>query len=494
MSLLSSSPCFDYEQASRYLFERINYEKVGQRSYSQKNFRLARMHKLLEGLGNPHRKYPIIHIAGTKGKGSVAWLLAEAFRISGKRTGLYTSPHLTKLEERFCVDGQPCTPDQLVKCINTIHPVAEKLALGGDGQCTFFELTTAVGFLLFADCNVDVAVIEVGLGGRLDSTNVCTPVVSVITSISFDHQAQLGDTIPAIAGEKAGIIKPTIPVVSGVLNPEAIPVIARKAAECGSEIRQAGKDFRGTQTTTATATFKDGKNSIRHQRITYEKLGDWEATKERSNLLMRMHGKHQVQNAATAIAAMDMFCSRMGWPIDEAALHNSLATTQVPARMQLMLESPDVILDSAHNVASIEALLNSLDEIYPRSGEDKRDRTIIFAASSDKDYEKLLDMLILSTDTLIITQYFNNPRGVESQKLFELAEKARFQRLAQQVPSLTKAEGLTTRPVADLHRARTPQEAYQLAKRICKTSGVICITGSFFLAAELVPHLQRSTT
>ncbi len=492
MDASSPSPCFDYSQAVRYLFDRINYEKVGQRTYSQKNFRLARMHKLLEGLGNPHRKYPIIHIAGTKGKGSVAWLIAETFHHSGRTVGLYTSPHLSKLEERFCINGIPCSEQDLVNCVNKIHSVAELLAKNGDGQCTFFELTTAIGFLLFADRDVDLAVVEVGLGGRLDSTNVCSPIVSVITSISFDHQQQLGNTIPAIAGEKAGIIKPKVPVVSGVLNPEAIPVIAKKASESGSQLTQANSDFIGTPPIpSAKSQLNPSSSHTKCQLFNFEVLSDKiSCLKPRRNVRLRMLGKHQIQNASTALAAIDVFCNELNWDLNEDAIESAFLETQVPARFQQFPGSPSIILDSAHNVASIDALLSTLDEYYPRNAPFRHDRVVVFAASSDKDYDKLLMQLIPATDTLIITQYFNNPRAVDSQTLYNLACDLGTELVKGSVNSRKSVEDIA-RPFAELHRAKSPSEAIQLARRLCKANGVICVTGSFFLASEVLPFLTK---
>lgn len=488
MSSASSTPNFDYASAVRYLFDRINYEKVGQKTYSQKNFLLARMHKLLSGLGDPHRKYPIVHIAGTKGKGSVAWLTAETFRHAGKQVGLYTSPHLTKLEERFCINGSPCSAESLVAAVQTICPISEQLAKDGEGQCTFFELTTAIGFLLFAESKVDVAVIEVGLGGRLDSTNVCTPAVSVITSISFDHQQQLGNTIASIAGEKAGIIKPKRPVVSGVLNPEAIAVIAKKAIDQGCELLQAGQDFTAKPALSPNES-KISEDGIAYQYFDYKVLNpNWDCSHSRHGLALRMPGKHQTQNAATAIAAVDTFCREVKWQIDDAAIQKSLMQTQVPARIQVFAEKPIVILDSAHNIASIEALLATLETSYPRTQTNHRDRTIVFAASSDKEYEKVLRSLIPAADKLIVTQYFTNPRAVETSKLYDLALEIRKEIIHAQTGTPT-----SERPVAEVHRAKSPSDALQLARRLSKPTDLICITGSFFLASEMLPYLDKVT-
>ncbi|MEZ6079262.1 MAG: Mur ligase family protein [Pirellulaceae bacterium] len=205
--------CADYSAALGYLYGRINYEKIGAAPYTLSYYRLDRMRKLLEILGNPHQRYSIVHVAGTKGKGTTATLLADSLRACGKRTGLYTSPHLLRLEERINYEGRSCTAAQLVELTAAVRLAADELESGGGERATFFELTTAMGFLHFAQQGAEAVVLEVGLGGRLDSTNVCSPAVSVVTSISLDHQAQLGNTLDSIAREKAGIVKPHIPVV-----------------------------------------------------------------------------------------------------------------------------------------------------------------------------------------------------------------------------------------------------------------------------------------
>ncbi len=208
-----------YEATIRWLYERINYEKTGHAPYSDANYRLDRMRRLLAELDDPHLAAPVIHIAGTKGKGSTASFVSQMLTAAGFRTGLYTSPHLLRLEERFQFNNQPCTSQQLVELVEETHAAADRLEAAGGGKATFFELTTAVAMLFFAKQKAQAVVLEVGLGGRLDSTNVCQPALCVITTIGLDHQAQLGNSIASIAGEKAGIIKLGIPVVSSARHP-----------------------------------------------------------------------------------------------------------------------------------------------------------------------------------------------------------------------------------------------------------------------------------
>ena len=265
----SSCPT-SYSAALEFLLSRIDYERSATVPYNRREFHLERMHELLDRLGNPHKSLKVVHIAGTKGKGSTAAMIAAILSAAGYRTGLYTSPHLDRIEERLAIDGCPCSPEQFVELLERVRPVVEAmdgagLRVGfspresvqgawaeahatpeGDGALlgpTYFEITTAMAFLHFAEQAVDMAVVEVGLGGRLDSTNVVRPLVSVITSISFDHMKQLGATLDAIAREKAGIIKPGVPVVSSVLGDEPRWAIEEVARRCGSTISQLGVDF-----------------------------------------------------------------------------------------------------------------------------------------------------------------------------------------------------------------------------------------------------------
>ncbi len=228
---------------------RINYERTATVPYNQRQLKLDRMRQLLVRLGQPDAGMKIVHVAGTKGKGSTSAMIAAMLTAAGYRTGVFSSPHLERIEERFAVDGQPCAAEELVVLVDRLRPVVqamdEEAMREGDSTAgpTYFEITTAMALLHFVERKVDAAVLEVGMGGRLDSTNVCLPVVSVITSISFDHMKQLGNTLAAIAREKAGIIKPGVPVVCGATEPEAQAVIGAVAREHGCRLIQLGEDF-----------------------------------------------------------------------------------------------------------------------------------------------------------------------------------------------------------------------------------------------------------
>ncbi|HKD36341.1 MAG TPA: Mur ligase family protein, partial [Pirellulales bacterium] len=242
-----------YRAALDFLLGRIDYERAATVPYHRRAFHLERMRDLLSQLGNPHDSLKVVHIAGTKGKGSTAAMIAAVLSAAGYRTGLYTSPHLDRIEERLMIDGRPCSPEQFVDLLERVRPAVEAMDEDRRSEVgsrksevagpTYFEITTAMAFLHFAEQATDIAVIEVGLGGRLDSTNVVIPLVSVITSISFDHMKQLGSTLDAIAHEKAGIIKRGVPVVSGVLGDEPRRAIEEVGRGQNSALIQLGVDF-----------------------------------------------------------------------------------------------------------------------------------------------------------------------------------------------------------------------------------------------------------
>ncbi|MCA9021254.1 MAG: bifunctional folylpolyglutamate synthase/dihydrofolate synthase, partial [Planctomycetaceae bacterium] len=233
-----------YQQSLDFLFSRLNYERMGSGKYSTSDFKLGRMQELLDCLGNPQSQVRSIHIAGTKGKGSTSAMIAEMLSAAGYRTGLFTSPHITCYEERILIDGRQIEPEHLVDLVSELIPVVEQLDLQpGNMSPTFFELTTALAWMHFHQQRVDFAVMEVGLGGRLDSTNVCEPMVSVVTNISYDHTALLGNTIEQITREKAGIIKPGVPVFSGVTQPEAIAVLEEVSREKQAPLYLLNRDF-----------------------------------------------------------------------------------------------------------------------------------------------------------------------------------------------------------------------------------------------------------
>jgi dihydrofolate synthase/folylpolyglutamate synthase len=462
----------DYPTALDFLLTRINYERTVAVPYHTGAFKLDRMRRLLTLLGDPHLGLKAIHIAGTKGKGSTAAMLAGVLQAAGLRTGLYTSPHLSAIEERIAIDGRPCSREQFATLTAALEQAVEKLPLFGTakefGGPTFFEVTTAMAFLHYAQQKVDVAVLEVGLGGRLDSTNVCQPSVTLITSISYDHTRQLGNTLAAIAAEKAGIIKPGVPVISGVVNDEPREVIRQVVREQGAPLFERGTafDFEALADQSPTASASQGLHYREPAR---------EPTLRLPDVHLGMLGQHQAANAAVAICALRRLIEQ-GWAIDEAAVRNGLATAKVPARIELISERPAVIVDVAHNVASVEALIRVLDDHFR-----PRRRVLIFASSKDKDTAGMLRLLLPRFDEGVLTRYVENPRAVEIDQLSELAATA----------LRTESSNGDTCPA--IHAAATPAEAWQIARNLSGPEDLICITGSFFLAAELRPVVQATT-
>ena len=464
-----------YQETLHYLLDRVNFEKSTDRACTKNNFQLARMAYLLELLENPQLAAPVIHVAGTKGKGSVCWLLAEAFRRNGLRTGLFTSPHLVDLEERFAIDSQAIEPGELVEIVDQIRSADRLCSDSEHGQPTFFELTNAIGWLAFRNHKTQVNVIEVGLGGRLDSTNVCSPALCIITSISYDHQLQLGDTLAEIAGEKAGIIKPNIPVICGARTPEASKVIQAQAQLQGSELLQLGRDFDVRWT-------PDPKSLRARLNYTEYEYPEHPQGKQTSVELpasfeqpanVKMLGKHQSENAAIAMRAWRKL-RQLGWDLQDRTIEESLAQTQVPARLEVLGLDPTWILDSAHNEASIDALVDALESYFP-----SRPKTILFACAKDKKAPEMLERLVASVDRIVLTQFRSNPRFTPVEKLLKIANSlvSKARRANRRVATILSCEDL---PGA-LELVGQPAN---YRSQTNDPSMVYVITGSFFIASE----------
>ena len=444
-----------YQEALDYLFQRINYERTTDIPYRSRGFKLGRMQELMDALGNPERRLKTIHIAGTKGKGSTSAYLANILWRGGYKVGKFTSPHLERLEERFWLNGENCTPDDIVHLIDTIRPIVDRMdeTATPDDRPTFFEITTAMGFLLFAERDADFAVMEVGLGGRLDSTNVCHPIVCLITSISRDHTALLGDTLGEIAGEKAGIIKPHIPVISGVEAAEAKRVIQAVASENNSPLFELGVDFQSESIPTTPEAPPTA--SAFQQPLDFR----WE-NETPSHYTIGAKGKHQVANAGLAIATVQLLRGK-GYPVAEQAIESGLANTVLPARIECLSERPAIIVDAAHNDASAAALANVLEEHFPG-----RKCNLVYASSGDKDHAAVLKLLLGACDQAWFTKYGFSPRTTDPVFLRDLAESLK-------VPG----------PVS-LHVADEAKAAFHQAIDATGPDDVLVVTGSFFIAAE----------
>jgi dihydrofolate synthase/folylpolyglutamate synthase len=412
-----------YEEALAFWYGRINYEV---RSAGPGDLKLERMRALLRRLGDPHERLRLVHVTGTKGKGSTCAMLESILRAAGYRVGLFTSPHLTRVEERMQVDRVPIAPNELAALMSCVAPAVR--ALEEDARYpppTFFEIGTALGFLHFVHRRCDVAIIEVGLGGRFDSTNVCRPLVSIITNIGFDHMAQLGSSLQAIAFQKAGIIKRRVPIVSGVVQDGPRAVVRQVAAELNAPV--------------------------------------WEVERP-STVATRLTGAHQAQNASLAIAAIERLRSA-GMPIVDGAIVRGLAEVRWPARIEQVAVKPIVVLDTAHNVPSSEALVATLRTEFPVAGR----KRVVFAVSADKQVAEVMRVLADHFDRFYLTKYGNNPRSVSPEKLAAVLAAN-----APRIPFSTHA---------------TSAEALHAALAEAKEDDLVCVTGSVFLAGELRPLL-----
>jgi dihydrofolate synthase/folylpolyglutamate synthase len=340
-------------------------------------YKLDRMDAALALIGDPHRRLRAIHIAGTKGKGSVAAMIDAMLRVAGYRCGLYTKPHLVRLTERTRINGAEMPPALMLEYITRLRDIFERAGLG----LTFFEFTVALMFLYFAEAGVDLAVIETGLGGRLDSTNVVRPLLSVITPIGFDHMDRLGYTIAAIAGEKGGIIKEGVPVVIGARDPEARLVLSSIATQRHSAAFMIDREY-------------SYRSHAPDHRLDYHGLG-----LKIDDVELALAGPFQHENAAIALAAVDVMRAE-GWNIAEDAIRRGLREMTWPGRFDVVMREPLVILDCAHNELAIEALLETIavelgPEVKPR---------LIFGCLEDKQWERMAAMIGPHVSDVTITR------------------------------------------------------------------------------------------
>ena len=438
-----------------WLATRVDFERTPPRA-APAAFGLARMRRLLAAVGNPHHSLPVVHVAGTKGKGSTVAMLTAILEETGLRTGRYLSPHVHGVEERICIDGRPITAADLAKACAAVRPAVEALDLaaarrGGAGP-TWFEIVTALAFVHFAHARVDLAVLETGLGGRLDATNVARPLLSVITSISFDHMGLLGRTIGRIASEKAGIIKRGRPVVSGARQPAARKVIAATALRRRARLVQLGPDFTARYEPPADPTpLAPGSVVVKPA------LGPARTYR------LALPGRHQADNAALAVMAARELAAA-GWPVDEAAVERGLMRASLPARIEVIAKRPLVVVDAAHNVASMESLLETLAPLLDA----RRPRVLVFAASGDKQIEEMLEIAAGRFDHVVLTRFACNPRAAPLERLV----------------AACRAAGL---PAPEI--AATPAAALAAARSRALRDGLVCVAGSFFLAAEVAAAL-----
>ena len=438
-------------RALQWLEKRANFERQTPRAGS---FGLTRMRSLLRELDQPQRSFPAAHLAGTKGKGSTAAMLAGIVRSAGYRVGCYLSPHVDRIEERITVGGRAISTADLLEAFQRVIPAVEAIdrraARQGHAGPTWFEVMTALAFTHFARSQVDLAVIETGLGGRLDATNLCVPIVSMITSVSYDHMEMLGDTITAIATEKAGIIRRHCPVISAATHPEAIAAVTQQAARRRARLLLLDRDFTVTPEKLASRTAQQ----VIANRFT---LNSPPGTNI-SSYTTAMTGHHQAVNAAVAVMAARVL-NECGLTISDQAIRRGLRQTRLPARIEWLATRPPVILDAAHNVASMQSLVQTLKQ----SAKLPRRKILIFAASRDKQLVEMLEESRSFFTDVILTRYATNPRAATVATLRRAAEQAGW---------------------PEPHLASTPSEAVSIARRLAAGRGLVCVAGSFFLAAE----------
>jgi dihydrofolate synthase / folylpolyglutamate synthase len=387
---------------------------------------LARMERALSLRGNPQRALPTVHVAGTNGKGSVATSMATVLSTAGYRVGLFTSPHLHRLVERFRIDGRPIAERTFARKVSELRPFLEH---ADTPRLTFFEVSTLIAFELFREARCDVVVLEVGLGGRYDSTNVVTPLVSVITSIALDHTDRLGPTFAHVAREKAGIIKPGVPVVSGAREPSAARVIAARAKRLSAPLLRIDREF---------DVASDGEQHA-------VRVGEQVVR----GLRCPLAGSFQRDNLGCAVAALDVLRAR--FPLEDASLRRGLRRVRWPGRLELIEGAPSVLLDAAHNVHAADALAEQLATLLPRYAR----AVLVFGAMRDKDHAGMLRRL----GPLFAHRLFTESSTTRAAPADELARNYGGEALP------------------------TPEKALARARKLAGKRGLIVVCGSIFVMA-----------
>ncbi len=436
----------DFKAAVDYILSFADYERIPR---SAVVFDLRRMERLLVRLGKPQNAAKSVHIAGTKGKGSTAAMLASILVQSGYRTGLYTSPHLLSIRERIQVNGQSIAEDEFARLTGTLKPEVEAINRAGEfGELTTFEILTALAFACFRDKKADYQVLETGLGGRLDATNVVQPEVCVITSISYDHTDVLGDTLAKIAGEKAGIIKPGSTVITAPQASEAMQVLEKVCQQKRVALVRVGSDV----------TWRREAFSPEGQSFTVRGMnGEY-------HLKMPLIGEHQLENAATTVATAEALAER-GAAISAETIADGLANVSWPGRLQIIGRKPWVIVDGAHNGDSMRRLVAAIRQYYTFAK-----ATVVFGASSDKNIAAMVAELASLPDRVIVTRS-HHPRAVAVARLVE-----EFSR-----------RGMAVEVAEDV------ASAMELALSTAGASDLVCATGSLFLVAEVMAYMLKRT-
>lgn len=441
----------NYTAALKYLIEgRLDIERTRLSRLRKTEFKLDRMRAMLRAMGDPQNDLRVVHVAGTKGKGSVCEMVAASLHACGYTVGLYTSPHLVDLRERIRIGGEVITYPAFTKamqaCAEAIAQIEKR-----HGQPTYFELMTALALRHFVDQAVDIAVIECGLGGRLDATNVIHPDVTAITSISLDHTDVLGETLPEIAREKAGIFKKGVPAITFEQAPGVIEAMQEVAESVGAALDVVGKQIEFSYRFEANPKY--GPHTcvcLSTDRSAFE------------HLVVPLPGEHQALNAGLALAILDRLRA-VGFETPETKVIAGLEGLRVPGRMEIVHQSPRILLDGAHNASSIKALIRSIGAHVPYDS-----MVVIFGCSEDKDIAGMLRHLSLGADKIIFTRARGNPRAVDPHDL-----QRRFNEISGKMSQVEE----------------TLPEALTIASRAVGREDLICITGSFYLVGEAKKHM-----
>jgi dihydrofolate synthase/folylpolyglutamate synthase len=421
-----------------------NYDEVLSYLYNLERFGikldLSNITSLMKRLGNPHIKFPSMHIAGTNGKGSVAAMVHSILCEAGYKAGLYSSPHLVDFRERIRVGQELIVKDFIFDFVQMLKDEIDK------NGYTFFEVTTALAFQYFAGKKLDVAVVETGLGGRLDATNVINPLISIITNIGLEHTEHLGNTITQIAGEKAGIIKNGVPTITAVTQPEAEEVIKSVCAGKNSEFIQVQKESNHTTLDFSIygSRFNFSSNSARY-----------------ANLRLNLAGEHQILNACICLTAIQKL-KELGWRVDEQAIRDGLKKVNWRARLEVFRKEPLVILDVAHNPAGMQSLIQALDQLFP-----EKKIIFIFGVMEDKDYHSMLKEMSKKAKFIVLTKP-DYKRSAEPELLEETLKQ-------------------TNTPYEIIPLVK---QAYLFALKNAKSDDIICITGSHFTVGEFLSACQ----
>ena len=436
-----------YKEAAAFIFKLTNYEKTADYKYDNA-FKLDRVFSLLDLVDNPHQRLEAIHIAGTKGKGSTAAMIASILSAGGFKVGLYTSPHLVSFRERIRVDGRPIPKEDFAALLNQLRPFITPPTETQRCSHSFFDVLTVMAFMHFARRQVDVAILEVGMGGRLDATNVIHPRVCVITPISFDHTRHLGTDLAAIAVEKAGIIKPDCTTVTAPQPSEAMEVIRRVAREQNAPLIEVGTDVVWRE--------KERERERGRRGAGFEVVGMQETYQD---LWIPLLGDHQRINAATAIAALEAF-GKTGRALSKTTIRAGLAGTRALGRISVIGERPTVVLDVAHNPASFRQLRETLEKSF-----DFKRLLLVFALHKDKDVNGIVREFAPIVDNVFLPA-IDSPRIRPQEEL----------------------RGVFERHDIPCTETQTVAEAISSAQRAAHKDDLVCIAGSFMLAEQAIEY------